>query len=287
MLATPANGSTSLTLTTQTGNKTVYAIVNAPRLGSATLAALESTLSDLKENTATNLVMSGKSASEVTEYDINKNSSAVAQPLSINVKRLSAMILLDQVKVDFTGTSLEGGTFSIQEIYLKNVVGKCPLGVEADGNPKVLADADHTNYENWYNKMTKTAGCPELTVDAFNLPCNSTGTATKVAHFLLAYPNKTTGDSSENTFSQRRTRLVIKAKVTSGSFSTPAVNEDTYYTFDLPVLQSNHIYKITNINITMLGKKDDNSDEKTLVGVLSPTITVDPWDEPVQLQYEM
>ena len=287
-LATPATSSTSLTLNTLTGNKIIYAVVNSPRLnGVSSLTALEGTLSDLKENTISSLVMSGKSTLAVTEYDINKNSNAVAQTLEIKVKRLASLILLDQVKVNFNGTALEEGSFSIEEIYLKNVVGKCPLGVDDEGTPVLLSDTDHANTAYWYNKLTKTDGCPELTFDVFNLPCNTAGTATQVSRFLLAYPNKTVDDTSSGSFSQRHTRLVIKAKVKASKYIDPDVDELTYYTFDLPVLKSNTVYKITNINITMLGKKDDSNDDKTLVGVLNPTIKVEEWNEPVQIQYEM
>lgn len=287
----PAQNTVQVTVTTRTGAKTVYAIVNSPRLSFATLTALEGHLSDLKENSHTSLVMSGKNAKTVTEYDKNKDGEVVPQTMDIVVKRLAAMVQLDAVTVDFRNTSLEGGTFTIQEIYLKNVVGRAPLGVSGDPQtdmPLPLGDTDHTNYDYWYNKLSKQAsGAPAVTFEAFTKSCTVAGTPTPIAHDLFAYPNKTDSDNTENTFSQRKTRLVIKAHVTSGTFSSPAVDEDTYYTFDLPVLVANNIYKIKNINITMLGKSDDTDDSKSLAGRITPTITVNPWTDTTELNYEM
>jgi hypothetical protein len=290
-LASPVQNTTSMTITTKTGAKTVYAIVNSPRLTESTLDKMEAHLSDLKENSCTGLVMSGKNAITVTEYDKNKDPNAAAQTMGIHVKRLASMIQLDKVTVDFRNTSLEGGTFTIQEIYLKNVVGRAPLGVTgspATDMPMVLPDAAHTNYDYWYNKGTRQAsGAPEVTFDVWTKSCSVAGAATTLSRDLFAYPNKTAGDSTADTFSQRKTRLVIKAHVTASTNTSPAVDKDTYYTFDLPVLVANNIYKIANINITMLGKDDDNSDEKALVGRVTPTITVDPWTGTTTLNYEM
>lgn len=290
-LTSPAQNTTSMTITTKTGEKTVYALLNSPRLTESTLDKMESHLSDLSENSNTNLVMSGKNSIKVSEYDKNKDSNAAAQAMSIHVKRLAAMIQLEKVTVDFRHTALESGTFNIQEIYLKNVVGKSPVGVSgspATDMPLILPDGQHTNYEYWYNKLTKQpSGAPEVTYDVWSKSCSVDGTATTLARDLFAYPNKTGGDSTADTFSQRKTRLVIKAHVTASAYTDPAVDKDTYYTFDLPVLVANNVYKISNINITMLGKDDDNNDEKSLVGRITPTITVDPWTGTTTLSYEM
>ena len=290
-LSSPAQNSTSMTITTKTGAKAVYAVLNSPRLKESSLDKLQEHLSDLSENSHTNLVMSGKNAITVTEYDKNKDSNAAPQTMTVNVKRLASMIQLDKVTVDFRNTALEGGSFTIQEIYLKNVVGKAPVGVSgspATDMPLPLPDDKHTNYENWYNKGTKQAsGAPAVTFDVWTKSCSVEGTATTLSRDLFAYPNKTAGDSTADTFSQRKTRLVIKAHVTAATNTTPAVDQDTYYTFDLPVLVANNVYKITNINITMIGKDSDNDDKKSLVGRITPTITVDPWTGTTNLKYEM
>lgn len=292
----PVDNSTSVTLATFTGPKTVYAILNHDRLALtpkvSTLTNLEETLTDLSMNTPTSLVMSGKNTVTVTEYDKNKNAGAAPQSVNVFVKRLASMIQLDQVTVDFRGTALEGATFSIEELYLKNVVGKSRLGVSgvtaSAGSsvlPLPLEDSEHTNYAYWYNKGTlQASGAPAVTYDVWSHSCTSAGSPSALSRILFAYPNKTAGDSHADSFSQRKTRLVVKAHVKATAYSI--VDEDTYYVLDLPVLVANNVYRVTNFTITALGKKNDDKDEDLQAGRITPTITVDPWTGTTNLSYE-
>lgn len=293
-----ADTHTDVTVNTKTGDKTVYALVNHSRLnltpGSTgeQLTNFEARLTDLSENSATNLVMSGRNVITVT--DVNNNGTIGApQTMNIFVKRLASRIQLDAVKVDFRDGSLAGATFTIQEIYLKNVVGKSPIGVQGNtavaGSsvaPIILPDAQHTNYDNWYNKGVKEAGAPACIDDVYSQACTVEGVATPQNRVLFAFPNKTVGDSNAATFVQRHSRLVIKAHVTKSGI-TPSIDKDTYYVLDLPVLVANTIYEIQNVNITMLGKDSDDDDSDIDVGKFTPTITVDPWNPSItQLNYE-
>lgn len=285
----------SMTLNTKTGNKVVYALVNHSRLnltpGSAgkLLSDFEADLTDLSENNAANLVMSGRNVISVT--DVNNNGTAVApQTMTIFVKRLAARIQLDAVKVDFTESSLKDATFTIKEIYLKNVVGKSPLGVTGNTatagsavTPIALPDVHRNNTANWYNKMKKESGAPACVEDVYSQVCTVAGAATAQNRVLFAYPNSTGGDSNAATFDARHTRLVIKAHVTKAGVG---VDKDTYYVLDLPVLAANTVYEIQNVNITQLGKDTDDNDDNIDVGRITPTITVDPWTDTKYLNYE-
>ena len=295
---TPTSNPVSVDIATFTGTKTVYAVANYSRMTLAkdfALSDFEAFTSDLKDNSPTQLVMVGKNQITVTEFDQNKNPSATAQSLSIYVKRLAAMIVLDKITVDFSKTSLSGATFSIQEIYLKNVVGKCHLGLDgltgtagAGVVPLALTDEEHTNYDNWYNKGTKAAsGYPEVTVDSWTHACTEVagGEGNTLKRCLFAYPNKTATDSHQATFGQRMTRLVVKALVTKAGV-TPDGGVSTYYVFDLPVLLANRVYRISNVEITMLGKDNDDSDDDLQAGKVSPVITVDNWVNADPLTFE-
>ena len=301
---TPVNNAVSVDIATFTGDKTVYAVVNSPRINlwkDQSLATFEGRMSDLSENSATQLVMVGKNQITVQEYDKNKNANASAQTLQIFVKRLAAMVVLDKVTVDFTGTALEGATISIKEVYLKNVVGKCHLGLTNSAKsavvPKALTENEHGNVTNWYNVITKQAtGAPEVTVDSQEVPLPnvSGGTANDVYRCLFAYPNKTTTEldshdaytaSNPASFKVRKTRLVIKAMV-SKSPVIPDPGTYTYYVFDLPVLESNRVYHVGSVRITMLGKDNDNADDDLQAGKLHPAITVDDWTDTAALEYE-
>lgn len=302
---TPVNNTVSVDIATFTGPKNVYALINHERLTlrkDMLMAAFENTLSDLNENSPTKLVMVGRNQIVVEEYDKNKNSSAAPQQLNIYVKRLAAMVVLDKVKVDFTGTSLEGATFTIKEMYLKNVVGKCYLGLDGytkDSKstvaPYPLEEDENSDVSNWYNVITKQAtGAPAVTVDSqeIALPNVSGGDGNNVYRCFFAYPNLTDTDShaaydpsSPDSFVARNTRLVIKAFVSKSSV-IEGTGTYTYYVFDLPMLKANHVYHVSKIQITMLGKDNDNSDDNLQAGKLHPVITVDDWTDTTALEFE-
>lgn len=299
-----------VTITCQTGQKVVYVIINVPNAGrikSTSLAQLEKELSDLSHNSATSLVMSGRAEPNVVEYDKNTNPSAAPQQVTVHVKRLASKIELKAVNVNFTGTQLEGASFQIKEIYLKNVVGKSPVTVQSvgmggddvntTGLPSILSDTDHANTAYWYNPMTKQAsGAPEVTYEVFasndGVCVTTNDTPTTIDRALFAYPNKNTGDNHESTFNTgKKTRLVIKAHVTTPANSpyiATQFDDDTYYVFELPKLEANKVYRITGINVTMLGltKEEEERDEENEVGIVKPLITVDPWSDIVELTYE-
>ena len=52
------------------------------------------------------------------------------------------------------------------------------------------------------------------------------------------------------------------------------------------LLLANNIYRITNIDITMLGKDNDDKDDDIQAGRIQPNITVDPWNGTTNLSYE-
>ncbi len=276
---TPGSGNFSLTLTSRIGPKTVYALVNAPRIKPATLSELEGSLSDLKDNTKDNLVMSGKKSVTVSEYN--------GTPTSVNiyVKKLAAAVLLANVTADFSNTALEGSSFVLKDVYLKNVVGRALYGVASEGTgtastgiPLPLSTDQRRQASYWYNKFKLDTAPLALTYDACNLTSVSTPN-----RILYGYPNTTTFDpetvpgASAGDFTPRHTRLVLHAQVGG---------KDTYYPFDLPVLEPNKKYSVS-VHITMLGKPNDNDDTRVTVGSLKPVIVVSDWDATQDLPYNM
>jgi hypothetical protein len=278
----------------------VYVLVNHDRITkfkphTTSVENFEAELTDLSMNTPSSLVMSGKNTVTVGKYGTNGSAGTDGQIQSVNVyvKRLAAMVVLDKLNVDFRGTNLEGATFTVQQIYLKNVVGKALLGVNGlTGTasstvlPLPITDDQHTNYTYWYNKGTLEAGAPAVTFETdMGVSCNVTGADTPLSRHLFAYPNRTDADSHEETFEQRHTRLVIKAHVKAAS-SYSNLDNDTFYVFDLPKLTANNVYRITSVKITMLGKDDDTKDEDIQAGRIEPAITVDPWNGTTTLTYD-
>lgn len=245
--ASPATSATlQLSLTAKIGKKTIVALVNAPRQKPASLSQLEAAVSDLNENSVNNLVMIGKESVAVEEYN------GTPGTCTIPVSKLASAVVLTEVTANFTGTVLEGSSFVIKEVYVKNVVGRVPYGSPSSG----------TDYR--YNKAKLDTTPLALTYDA----CNLSGTAVaKPNRAFYVYPNTKKGE----------TCLVIHAQVGG---------KDTYYPFDLPVLEANKKYSVS-VNITMLGKPDDNDDTRIAVGTLQPTITVSDWDKTATLPYLM
>ncbi len=269
----------SVTLTSRIGPKTVYALVNAPRIKPTSLSELEGTLSDLKDNTQNNLVMSGKKSVTVSEYN--------GTPTSVNiyVKKLAAAVLLASVTADFSNTALEGSSFVLKDVYVKNVVGRAPYGVASEGTglastgiPLPLSTTQRRQASYWYNKLKLDTKPLALTYDACNLTSVSTPN-----RILYVYPNTTTNDpetvpgASAGDFTPRHTRLVLHAQVGG---------KDSYYPFDLPVLEANKKYSVS-VHITMLGKPNDNDDTRVTVGSLKPVIVVSDWDATQNLPYNM
>lgn len=294
---------TSYSLTTSTGNKVVYAIVNAPRLKHTSITSLEGDLSNLSDNhvaatgVQSSLVMSGKASVAVSEYKAGATSPTTC---TVYVKKLASAIQLSTVATSFAGTVLEGATFKIKEIYVKNVVGRAPYGVQSEvsannktttGLPMVLTDAQRRTPSYWYNKLVLDTTPLPVTFDACNLgPVTSNPYA--VNRTLYVYPNSTVKDPDKkegttSEFDPRPTRLVIHALVSTSAshYDKPFTDKDYYYTFDLPVLEANKKYKV-GVVISMLGKTNDNDDTKTTPGMAAPTISVCDWDNTVELNYQ-
>lgn len=295
-----ATASTSLTINVKTGEKTVYALVNHPRLyptaGVTTMKAFEDALTDLKYNKPGSLVMSGKNVINVVDYN-NMGTPGTAQELGIYVKRLAAMISLENVTVDFRDNALKGATFQVKEIYLKNILGRAPQGVDgltaaagATAAPLKIAAADVQTPGNWYNPIKRTANTDidAIVFDNCGIDCTVEGTATAMKRNLFAYPNPVAGDQTISTWDNagRHTRLVIHAVVSKNADGVSLSNKDTYYVLTLPALVANTIYSIQGVKITQLGKDDDNDDTLTDVGKVNVTINVDNWLPTVNLNYE-
>ena len=213
----------SVVLTCKTGPKKVFSLVNAPEMADVTTySALCSASSFLDDNTIDSMVMSGE-----TEVNLTATSS-----VTIPVSRLAAKVVLRQVMNNFKFKSDQDAEFLVTHVYLLNVGAE--RGFLSEASPK-----------QWYNMMElDTYDAPTFTYEELSspvkLPYSSTWTADK---YFYCYPNPTETDSSEETWSARRTRLVLEA--TLGG-------EVMYYPVTLPVIEPNSSYEVT-MKITRRG----------------------------------
>lgn len=300
--STPATNSVSVTFNTATDMKIIYVVVNKARMyrtrGSYTVADFEAELTDLAENSLTGFVMVGRTDLLVTEFDKNKNPNQAAQAVNVWVKRQVAMVKLSAITVDFSHSSLAGANFTLTGMYLKNAVGRSRLGLNGNTDSAAaaasflpLTQAQFSNGDFWYNKHTRTSGSPALLYDdACNDACSTANESSSIGRCLFTYPNRTlpSADSHSDaaTWVPRLTRLTIKAHVSKNSNGV-VLDQDTFYTFDLPAVEANKVYNIQNIRITQMGKDNDDKDTDLQGGQIAPTISVAPWDSDVfNLNYE-
>lgn len=267
----------SLTLTALVGDKHIWAVVNHERLvniaDESSLKTATTTLGDNYANNQIYLVMAGKE-----DVNVTKGTEPVA--VVVDVVRLTSQIVLSSVKRVFADTYLKDHSFTIKEIYLKNVAGDTPFSLDKDSNNEWSIGAPTV----WYNNLTHTTNagiCPLVCEHNLSVAC-SENTATTLGRVFYTYPNPTVADKTDNSGGARHTRLVIHAELVKGNETI-----QSYYTFTLPVLKRNCAYEITNITFTMLGKANDNDDSVTETGSASITLNVKNWDTGESLSYNM
>lgn len=301
-----AGGSYSTSFTVRTGEKIVWAVVNAPRLHDVeTEDDLKQKISPLEQNAIDKLVMTGfNDTVNVKETNANTPGSGVGQKdyveaVDIDVYRLGARITLQSIMIDFTDTELQYGRFTLTGLYLKNVVGKVCM----DGS-SASEDLDLGESTCWYNLFNQTAvsAAPEavrhLTADMpISQLCETDGSVTYLAgdpeedndtgYSWYVYPNPSTAADDESDGQPVRTRLVVKGHL-NGTSLGGELDEDTYYVFTIPgPIERNYIYNISRLTITMKGKPNDNDDTLTTAGKVEATVLVQDWEGAEDLSYDI
>ena len=254
----------NISISTTTGKKTIWAVVNGPDLSEvASLAELEDTAIDLAANSttaATGFVMAGSTSCTV---------SATAATANISVSRLVARVALQKV----TNQLPDGyGALTIDNVVLTNVAG----------NQNIAGDATPAT---WYNKMgrkdgatessqiidgeTNKASCEALTFKSVKQEV-AHGSNLNIAtpYLFYSFPNSNTAGSTGwvNPFTARASRLVVTATIDGVKYYYPVTLSKK--------LERNKAYTV-EITITGLGSTDpDKPIEK---GGLTAAITVLDW----------
>ncbi len=178
----------SITLTCTSGERVVYAMVNAPDLSSITSQEdLEGYLFDLNCNSSGSLLMYGNQSVTLPGD----------RTVNISVKRMVSRIVVRKVTRDFEAAALASQDFSIKAIYVQNASG--------NGNIK---GASNTK---WYNEATGTADLPSLLYDAVTGGTIANETSYNVSHYFYTMPNK----------GSRATRVVVEAQLGDKTFYYP------------------------------------------------------------------
>ena len=239
------DNASELQISCTTGEKKVYAVVNAPSLAAiSTEDALKATSSLLADNTSTAFEMIGSTTVTLPH----------AGTVNIDVNRIVSKIVLKSVTKNFTSAALAAKTFTIDEIFITNVAGDINFGLTAA--PTV-----------WFNQKAYASEQAAFTHDAPDVTVGSTPYGTE--HRFYAYPNPTsTSPDPEggDTWSPRHTRLVLKTTLGTDIY---------YYPITLPILEPNKSYEINNLTITRPGSSDP--DIPVSINDCTFSITVLPW----------
>lgn len=209
-LETSATGTgASLSLTCTSGEKTVIALVNAPKENGVTNAsALRAKTVKLEDCSPSDMVMAG-------EVTVNLKSSTT---VTIPVTRLAAKVAISGIKTDFVLDQHKSLPFKVKSIYLINVAGD-----------KAYFDANTPSL--WYNKSKYVAATsPSFLYDAVTSGQITNGATYSKEHFFYCYPNNSTAI---------KTRLVVETEIDGYVYYYPltleSVNSNTAYTYNLTI----------------------------------------------------
>ena len=248
------------------GSYTACAIVNPPSSfrpeAYSSFSKLSGAESDLRDNSLSQLVMSGSRTISVSGQN--------DRPQSIGVNRLVSKVGIRKISIDFSDPTLRSRTFRLKAIYLTNCYGKNHLNNDGEASG-MNADASC-----WYNRMGFHS---DTGVDALLSDRNINTVITvlspyKKEHHFYCYPNRADRDSRSGEWSIRHTRLVLEAEI----------DEKTYfYPITLPAMQRNKTYIIEEAIIQKLGSNDPEKDEPGSIDVVYET-SVSDWDPTFTVQ---
>ena len=231
-------------LTATSGERTVWALVNAPSIKDVTTEAdLKARVSRLADNKTNALVMSGSATQELKD----------GGTVPVTVKRLVSRVSIKKISTEFQ-YALAGESLTVDGIYLINVAGDGNYA--ADGTP-----------ETWVNQLGhKDNGLDALLYDKLSATVNNKKTYEK-EHVFYPYPNPTQEDSYEADWKPRHTMLVVEVTFEE---------KKGYYPVVLPVLERNKTYVIDEMVIRH--RPGDVPYQPLETGDATVQITVNDWE---------
>jgi len=259
--------STSGTISTTAGAKTVWAVVNGPDLSTiGTLSALQATAVDLAANSttaATGFVMAGNAS-----VTVSAGSSANC---GITVSRLVSRVALQSIVNQLPASY---GAITIDRVFLCNVVGNQDIAGSAAAstwyNKDGRADESTRNTAHIIDGSTYKASCEALTFKIVGSSLNNGASLTPSTPYLFySYPNSSTTapNGFQASFAAKRTVLTVVATISGTKYYYPVVLDDA-------TLDRNKTY---TVGLTITGLGSDDPDKPVSKGSISASITVSGW----------
>lgn len=247
-------GAMSALVPATAGERTVWAVVNAPDLsGVNTLTGLKDSLSLLSGNARDSFVMTGSSTLELVD----------GGNVPVTVKRIVARVSVGKISTNLQDYR-ENYTVSVEGIYIINVAAssKYEVGGEA---------------AEWANKLGHNdTAYDALLYDALTGVTVSNGHPYETEHAFYPYPNIHPLEGEQNyspEWSPRGSMLVIEATMYEDDGVTA---HHGYYPIALPAIGRNKTYIIEEVCITRL--PGDVPYKPIETGETQVTVTVDDWE---------
>ena len=231
-------------LTATSGERTVWALVNAPALKDVTTEAeLKAKVSQLADNKTDAFVMSGSTTQELKD----------GGTVPVTVKRIVSRISIKKISTDFQ-YALASESLTVDGIYLINVAGDNTYA--ADGTPGT-----------WVNQLKhQDTNLDALLYDKVSATVNNK-TAYEKEHVFYPYPNPTQEDTYDATWKPRHTMLVVEVTFEG---------KKGYYPVVLPALERNKTYEIEEMVIRH--RPGDVPYKPLETGDATVQITVNDWE---------
>ena len=235
---------TSTTMTVKAGDKTVWAVVNAPDISNVTTLTQLKAVSSTLLNNASNFVMVGSNTGTVPSED----------PIEIEVKRIASRVVVKKVTAAFSNPAYASMSCKLVKMFLINAPGD--INLELTNAPTTwYAQRAYEAVTGLTDHLSTSGGNHELNTAAFETVCR---------HYC--YPNPTVADSQATSWSARHTRMVIEVLLGSETF---------YYPITMPVLEPGKSYEIENLTITRKGS--NNPDQPISLSDATFEISVKEW----------
>lgn len=232
-------------LTTTSGEKTVWALVNGPSLPSiATEAELATQMTLLGANGTDRFIMAGSKTQELVD----------GGTVPVVVKRIVSRVSVGKITSAFRSPVLAAKELRIDAIYLINVAAESNLEVTSE--PAL-----------WLNKLghADTEADP-LLYDAVDAVVTAE-TPYETEHAFYPYPNPVETETYDDVWSPRHTMLTVEVTFDG---------QKGYYPVELPVLERNKTYSIEEIIITRA--PGDKPYQPVETGEATAQITVSEWE---------
>lgn len=239
---------TSVSVTVTVGKaKRLWAVANAPKLtGISWEEDLRGSLSHLCDNSLTSLVMVGNTTADISEDG----------EIGITLTRLAAKLSVKKITRSFDAPALAARPLTIKKMYLINVAAD----IRCDGTGEVSSWLNRSGFESsGADALLSEQG---LSISLADGACHST------PHSFYCYPNPTSTDSVSDSWTPRKTRLVLEAELGGST---------CYYSLTFPEIKRNCTYTIGNL--TLSGKGSPTPDTPYTRESISASVTVRDWTD--------